>query len=293
MNDANDSPATASDFEITAADGFNLAATLFAADRNDTVVVVNAATAVPRGFYRRFAGFVRAHGWSAVTYDYRGIGGSAPKSLRGFAASARDWALLDMTAVIGWIGSELSPRRLFAIGHSYGGQTLGMIDNATSVDAMVGVSAQSGYWGAQGGNESQKVRFFVTVAIPMLSHLFGYFPWSWLGSGADLPKGVALEWAKWCRQPNYLLDDVSLPLDNYRRFTSPVLAYSIDDDPWGSAGAVDDMMRAYPQTSRRHLVPADYGIEQLGHMGYFRAGSEPLWREAIQWLDETTPAGNA
>ena len=35
-----------------------------------------------------------------VTYDYRGIGGSAPSRLRGFEARMRDWAFLDMTAVV-------------------------------------------------------------------------------------------------------------------------------------------------------------------------------------------------
>ncbi len=274
---------------IAARDGFQLAASLFGAGSNDTVVLINSATAVPRGFYQRFASFLQHHGWSVLTYDYRGIGDSRPPSLRGFVTSMRDWALLDMTAVVDWIDRALSPQRLFAIGHSFGGQTLGMIDNAMLIDAMVGVSAQSGYWGVQGGREPPRVRFIVTVAIPILSHLVGYFPWRWFASGADLPKGVALEWARWCRSPNYLLDDDSLPLQNYQSFTAPILAYSIDDDDWGTARAVDDMMRAYPTVTRRHLVPAAHGLQRLGHLGFFREGSEPIWRETIEWLDATVP----
>ncbi len=280
---------TVMDRRIAARDGFQLTASLFGAGSNDTVVLINSATAVPRRFYQRFASFLQGHGWSVLTYDYRGIGDSRPPSLRGFDTRMRDWAFLDMTAVVDWIDRELSPQRLFAIGHSFGGQTFGMIDNAQHIDAMVGVSAQSGYWGVQGGREPLRVRFIVTVAIPLLSHLVGYFPWRWFASGADLPKGVALEWARWCRSPNYLLDDDSLPLENYKTFTVPVLAYSIDDDDWGTARAVDDMMRAYPNVTRRHIVPAAHGLLGIGHLGFFREGSEPIWRETIEWLDTTVP----
>lgn len=273
------------DYQIVAADGYPLAATIYPGHDGGTVVLVNSATAVPRYFYRRIAHYLQEYGWTVLTYDYRGIGGSAPRTLRGFGARISDWALLDMSATVDWIGRELSPERLFAIGHSYGGQTIGMIGNAARVDALVGVSAQSGYWGVQGGNEPAKVRFIVTVAIPVLARLVGYFPWSWFGSGVDLPKGVALEWARWCRSPNYLLDDDELPVERFRSFAAPVLAYSIDDDNWGTAKAVDAMMRAYPDVTRRHIRPDDYALDRLQHMGFFREGSEPIWRETVEWLD--------
>ncbi|HZW58727.1 MAG TPA: alpha/beta fold hydrolase [Woeseiaceae bacterium] len=269
---------------MLAADGYRLAASLFGAGDSDTVVLINPATAVPRHFYRRFARIVQARGWHAVTYDYRGIGGSKPPSLRGFAVRMRDWALLDMTAMVVWVSTTLSPRRLFVVGHSFGGQVTGLLENAARIDAMVGVSAQSGYWGVQGGREPLKVRLIVTAVIPLLARLVGYFPWSWFASGADLPRGVALEWARWCRDPDYLLGDETLPLARYRAFTAAVLAYSIEDDDWGTQRAVDDMMRAYPNVERRHLRAADYGLARLGHTGYFREGSEALWREALDWL---------
>ena len=45
------------------------------------------------------------------------------------------------------------------------------------------------------------------------------------------------------------------------------------------------MMRAYPNVTRRHISPGDYGLERLLHMGYFREGSEPIWRETVVWLE--------
>jgi len=32
-------------------------------------------------------------------------------------------------------------------------------------------------------------------------------------------------------------------------------------------------------------VPADYGLDKVGHMGFFRQGSEAVWDETIAWLD--------
>lgn len=264
-----------------------LAASVFEQPGSDTVVVVNAATGVPRQFYRNFAGYLRDHGWTAVTYDYRGIGESAPSSLRGLDVRMRDWALIDMPAVIDWLSSEFRPRRIFAVGHSFGGQGIGLLERPERITAMVGISAQSGYWGVQGGAERYRAWFAVTVMIPVLARVFGYFPWSTFAAGEDLPKGIALEWARWCRDRDYLLGDETLPLERYHRFGAPILAYSIEDDDWGTARAVDAMMRAYSRVTRRHLVPADYGLAKIGHMGFFRRGSEPIWDEVIEWLEST------
>jgi len=267
------------------ASGYPLTASVFEAAGADTVVLINAATGVPQHFYRHIARYVRDRRWTAVTYDYRGIGLSAPPSLRGFEARMRDWALLDMSSVVDWTMAEFAPRRLFAIGHSFGGQGLGMIDSPQSITAAVGVSAQSGYWAVQGAAQKIPVLFAVGVMLPLLSRVFGYYPWSRFAAGEDIPKGVALEWARWCRSRNYLLDDRSLPLDRYRAFEAPILAYSIDDDDWGTSRAVDDMMRAYSNVTRRHIVPAEFGLDRLGHTGYFRRTSTALWDEAIAWLD--------
>lgn len=271
---------------IAATDGFALAATLYRPQKrkNGAVIMINSATAVPRQFYRRYAHFLAEAGYTAVTFDYRGIGGSRPAHLRGFEARVRDWAEKDIAGVIEWIEEHLSPQRLFAVGHSVGGQVMGLLANGRKVDAMVTMSAQSGHWRLQGGNQKLAVAFHVYVTFPALAHLFGYLPWSRLGSAEDLPKGVALEWARWCRHPRYLLGDETLPLARYANFTAPVLAYSIDDDDWGTRAAVDAMMGAYPNVERRHVVPAEVGIKSLGHMGFFRPRATVLWQETLAWL---------
>jgi predicted alpha/beta hydrolase len=276
---------------IPAVDGFLLSGTCYQPNANptDTAVIINAATAVPQRFYRAFATFMAERGYWVVTYDYRGIGASRPASLRGFQARARDWALLDMTGVVDWVESTCRPRRHFHVGHSYGGQTVGLLPNGDQIDALVTLSAQSGYWRLQGGLQKLSVGFHTHLTFPLLSHLFGFMPWSWVGSAEDLPKGVAVEWSKWCRQPGYLLDDETLPIERYRRFQAPVLAYSFDDDDWGTRQSVDALMGAYPNLTRRHAVPADTGLRSIGHFGYFRHPAQALWCETIDWLESAFP----
>lgn len=280
---------TAHNVSIRAADGFELGGTLFPAAAADTVVIVHAATAVPHRFYRRFASYLQAGGWTVLTYDYRGIGDSRPASLKGFGGCASDWGLLDIPAALRWAKSELAPRRIFFVGHSAGGQQAGLLEAPGDVTAMATVSSQSGYWGLQGGAEKLRVLLMMGLVVPLLARAVGYLPWSRLVSGEDLPRNAALEWARWCRSPKYLFCDDRLPLHRYKQFTAPVLAYSIEDDAWGTARSVDAMMSAYPNLQRRHIVPSDYGLSQVGHMGYFRQGSEALWDELRAWLQDKEP----
>ncbi len=277
----------AADIGIAARDGFRLAATMYRPVRpSERVAVISSATAVPRRFYRHFAVSLADTGFTTITYDYRGIGESKPVSLRGFDARTRDWALLDMAGVIDFARSELSPRSIVMVGHSVGGQVAGLLDNADQVDGMLTLSAQSGHWRLQGGEQKYLVALHVHLTLPLLAKTLGYMPWSWLGSAEDLPAGAALEWSRWCRHRDYLMGDATLPLERFGQFTAPVRAYSIDDDKWGTARSVDNMMANYPNVDRKHIVPAEHGLETLGHFGYFRPASSALWPEAIGWLDE-------
>ena len=277
------------DFTFPARDGLPLAATRYdppAAARG--LVVLHSATAVARRFYRAFATALAEAGYQVLTYDYRGIGGSRPERMRGFEARMRDWALLDMNGALDWARAQ-SPERLFFVGHSVGGQVAGLLEDPSGIDGMLTFSAQSGYWALQGGSEKWKVYLHMHATFPALTGLFGYMPWRLLGAGEDLPKGVAREWSGWCRDPKYLLGDDSLPLERYADFSAPVLAYSFDDDDWGTPRAVDAMMGAYPNMERRHVTPADVGVPKIGHFGYFRPASRAHWRDPIAWLDARAP----
>src|SRR5687767_1550805 len=96
-------PVEISAVELTASDGVTLGATLFTpvtpAGLSRGTVIIHSATAVPQRYYHRFARYAaQAIGARVLTYDYRGIGKSRPRSLRGFHASLTAWARLDAAA---------------------------------------------------------------------------------------------------------------------------------------------------------------------------------------------------
>ncbi|MFX7816485.1 alpha/beta fold hydrolase, partial [Acinetobacter baumannii] len=84
-----------------------------------------------------FASYLAHRGCAVLTYDYRGIGDSRqpamvgynqPKSLVGFKASMSDWAAQDVTAAVRWRRERYHGLPLAYVGHSFGGQALGLIE---------------------------------------------------------------------------------------------------------------------------------------------------------------------
>lgn len=273
---------------IRALDGFELAATLYEPADGDgrAAVLINSATAVRRRYYDAFARHLAGEGLTVVTYDYRGIGGSRPRSLSRFAAHLRQWAEEDQGGVLDWIANRLQPRRLLVVGHSVGGQIVGMAPGNERIHGMVGVAAQNGYWGHWPSPSRYRMALRWYLAVPLASRVFGYVP-GWLGIKEDLPGGVAREWAEWCRRPDFLFDGHEERRPGFLRFARPFLAYSFEDDDYAPRAAVESLLDAYREArvDHRHVTPREVGVPAIGHFGFFRERfRETLWREAASWL---------
>jgi len=251
----------------------------------DTVLLISAAMAVQQSFYHPIARYFQEIGYSVVTFDYRGLGTSAPASLRGFTATIGDWALRDQQGMMSWIQTELKPRRFFMLGHSLGGKLAGLT-RAQGVDAMACLCTLSGYWRLQPAWEPYKVYFHTSVTFPLTCFLFGYMPWSRLAKGSDLPRGAALQWARWCRHPDYLFSDPVVPHHRFAEFSAPVLACSVSDDAWSTPRAVKALMKHYPKVQFRHLTPQEFGLNKLGHFGFFRPESKSAWPFLRSWFED-------
>ncbi len=273
---------------LHARDGFRLAATLYEPDPgNDrnAAVLINSATAVPRGYYDAYARYLAGEGFSVLTYDYRGIGGSRPKSLRGFRARMIQWCEEDQSGMIDWIGGHLRPRHLLVVGHSVGGQMVGLASNNDRIDALMSVAAQNGYLGHWPAEKRLGIalRWYL---IPLVSRVFGYVP-GWMGTKEDLPGGVAREWAAWCRRPGFLFHGHEERRRGFQRFTKPILAYGFEDDPYAPRPAVESLLREYRNAlvTHRHVHPREAGAPEIGHFGFFRERfRDTLWRESAEWL---------
>lgn len=263
------------------------------------VAVVNAATGVPQRFYRHFATWLAGRGYAVLTYDYRGIGESRQGPLRAEAGRMRDWALLDMPAAFAEAERRRAPQQLplLVVGHSFGGNAAGLAAGFERADALLGVAAQSGDWRNWPGRQRWITHAFFHGVLPAAAHLLGRAPgWVLGGSGAGLPKGVALDWARWGRRRGYLFTDPELAahVQGYRRFRGAAHLWNISDDlTYGPAPAVDALAAEFHQArvQRPVLDTAALRAGPVGHFGAFRP--EPgrrIWPQWLERIEGATPA---
>lgn len=285
---------TETDLTLTADDGYALSARLHAPSGDARAsVVIHGATATPRRYYDRFARWLAAQGYRVLTYDYRGIGGSRPGSLRGFSATMRDWAARDAAAAVKHLRARHPDAPVLMIGHSFGGQALGLSEALLDVHAAVMVGAQFGYEGHWDPLPRARLAVVWRAILPASIALFGYLP-GWTGIGEDLPSGVAREWAGWCKSPGYLTDAVPEARARFAGLRAPVLFYSFTDDDFAPGRAVRHYLSALTRArvTHRRLRPEDLG-RPIGHFGFFRpAFADTLWPEVARFFDDAL-AGRA
>ncbi len=275
------------DRTLVAEDGYVLAAKRFRplGETRARLVVAN-ATAVPQGYYRRFAVHAAGRGLDVLTLDYRGIGASAPERLRGFRGTFKDWARLDLAAGIADHARD-DGLPLFLVGHSWGGIAPGLLPDLEPVSAVYAFGAGSGWYGYMPASERWRVRLMWGVVAPAVAPRFGYLPWSRIG-GQDVPYGVYRQWRRWTGYPRFFFDDPREPdvQDLFDRVRVPVAAATSLDDRWVTPRSRDALFAAYRNApvTRVDLDPAALGTGSLGHMGYFRPHASRLWDDALDWL---------
>jgi predicted alpha/beta hydrolase len=275
------------DLYLRARDGVELAATLFEpATPNGAALLLNSGTGIPRRFYAAFAWHLVSRGFAVLTYDYRGIGDSeGPRS-----ATVEQWGAIDQASMIDHLARLKPGARLGLIGHSFGGQVLGLADNIADVDAAVLICSQSGHWRYwPRGRRRLRMLALWWLLIPGLTAATGRFPGSWIGT-ADLPASIARSWARWGRSPHYVCDARGRPLRPHNHDVAfPVRWMSFADDPVAPFAAVEALRAYYPdaEVERLHLAPRDLGVDSVGHFGFFRKSMpRAAWDGIAAWFDE-------
>lgn len=274
-------------FEITTDDQALLEATGFDPETPPkAIIILNGATGVRRGFYARFGAYAAERGIAVITYDYRGIGGSLREPIGRCSARMRDWGEHDFPSVIAWTRRTYPGVPLFALGHSVGGQLFGLTAQAASLDGLIGIGAQSGYWRLF--PSPVRMWFIWTVLAPMLSRVFGYLP-GWTGVGESLPGQVALEWALWCRSEGFFVESDGRPMATYfATISAPVLWIGIEDDSLAPPAAVDWLARRFTSArmERCVLAPRHYGEKRMGHFRFFTPRFGAAWDVVPDWVNK-------
>jgi predicted alpha/beta hydrolase len=284
-------------FQIQTSDGTLLAASRFMPQTAlKAVVLLPSAMGVPQSFYTPFAEFLAENGIAVVCFDYRGMGASIPAefrhSLRGFDTSVTQWAEQDYNAALLATKAWQSEVPLIVVGHSLGGQLLGMLPDAHLIDAVITIASGSGYWRENAPQLKRIVWLMWYFVVPLATRLCGYFPGKRLRMVGDLPKGVIYQWARWCKHPAYFVDENGAAMQTgHAAIRRPILSMSFTDDELMSLRNIESMHSFYSNAviERRHIHPGDVDAKRIGHFGFFRTQfRNSLWLQALHWM--TNPA---
>ena len=276
------------DIAIDTPDGYRLPATLFESNAglpgDGPLVLISSATAVSRGFYRHFAQYLADSGARAVmTYDYRGISGEMNRAQSG-KARMTDWATIDLPAAVTCLNRRFPGHPLCGLGHSFGGQALGLCGVAGSFTRYMTLAAGSGYLGFTADPSGNRLKMN-WLGRPAAA-LFGYLP-SWVGFGEPLPRGIFEQWRRWCNDPHYFMHDDEVPeRERFSDVTIPMMAVGFEDDTYATRRSVDAMMGWYHRAGIRlkWFTPEEAGAP-IGHFGFFRRQHrEILWPAVGDWL---------
>jgi predicted alpha/beta hydrolase len=270
-------------------DGINLSAHTFGdplAAR--AAVLIVPAMAIEQQYYAPFAQWLFEQGYYAVTFDYRGVGRSRRGPLRRLKADVMTWAQRDAKAMVDWTVGRTGDKALFWVGHSLGGQILGLLPNAGRVAAMATVAAGSGYWREYTPGMRRIAPLLWYALVPVLLPLFGYFPGRRLNVIGDVPAGVMRQWRSWCLDPDYLfgVEDSKWRV-TYGALRQPILSLSFTDDEYMSARNIESLHSFYSGAPRsvRRVDPKELSAGHIGHFGFFRRRhGAALWPIVGDWL---------
>ncbi|MGH9842194.1 MAG: alpha/beta hydrolase family protein [Blastocatellia bacterium] len=276
---------------IEAADGRQLSARWWpgtqAAQR---CVVFIPALAAPQEYLHFFASYLAQRGWGVLTFDYRSVGASRDAATDS-SVTLDDWVNLDLPAAVSEIKRRADPKFLAAIAHSIGGQLLGQSPVRHDVDGALLIAAQRGIPKFYKGVGRLRIEY-AYAAFPVLIRLFGRLPVSTVTFPEACSGQAVRQWVEWGRRGVFTDSGGANVEPRFAEYRGPLTAVAIaDDEHYAPAEAVEALTRMYQNAGiRREIVrPQDYGVEKIGHFGFFhRRAPRALWDQGERWLSDNS-----
>ena len=280
--------------EIICSDGVRLAGHFFCSTGTSSglPVLISPATGVKQYFYLRFASWLAEQGHDVLVFDYRGIGLSLQGKLRNCKATLTEWGQKDQVAALEWLLQRSGREQVILLGHSAGGQMMGLMANHAKIARVVGVSVSTGWFSGMRLAFSLKARWGLGFFVPIGIWLLGYGPTAVIGLGENLPAGVARQWGEWCAAGGYATNATRgrPEMDFHPEVRMPITVFYAEDDDIANAITVDDLMSTFPHSIKQvHRIKLNQiGLTNLGHIDWFRLSHEAVWPillNAIQGIE--------
>lgn len=277
------------DITVTCEDNTNLAASLYQPDTPfKGAIMVGPATGIKRQFYHAFAKYLCSQGFGVITYDNRGIGESAKGNVAHSQASLVTWGEQDMPAILDALKHHFPNTSYFLVGHSAGGQLLGLMHNVLDLTAFCNFGSSSGSLRNMRKRYLVKAHFFMNVYIPLSNLIFGHTKSQWVGMGEPLPKNVARQWQKWCNGQGYVKTGFGSDVKHHRYndIQIPSKWLLAEDDDIANIDNVHDMVSVFPNMAAEieTLSPSAHDVREIGHMKFFSRTCSHLWPKVSDYF---------
>lgn len=278
-----------------APDGYPLTATVYQSTAPGAVLIIAPAVAAPQTLYRHFATFMAGQGIDCITFDYRGTG----ESLAGnspYRIQLEDWGRQDIEAIIRLARASYADQTpIHLLGHSIGGQLLGLARSSQALSRIVHIAVSAPYWRRWPRPMSLKMLLLGKAIIPLLSAFRAQFPSHLLGLGTmKVPSSAVRQWARWMSRPDYLFDPaIKLDLSGYQQLNQPLLALGFSDDELAPPVNIDALLDHFPNAliTREQIDVTGLGAGPVGHSGFFKSRfRDNLWQSVSDWLKGQTTA---
>lgn len=274
---------------IVCGDGFPLAADWReSASPSHGCVLIAPALGIPRSFYAEMARFLAGGGFSALTIDYRGVGGSVRGPVAGRDMRFVDWGRQDIDAALGWL-QDRGEGPLYLLGHSAGGQLFGLAPRSRHLAGAVIVSSLVPWWRYFPLRTGLPLRFAQRALLPAFCLGRDRFPARLLRiSSVDVAAGVVRQWAAFgLRRDYFFRPGEGHDLAGYHRLAIPLLVTHIDDDHYAPLAAIEALLRHFPRCAPAlwHLASREAPGGRIGHVNFFRDRMRGVfWGHVLEWL---------
>lgn len=251
-------------------------------------VLLCPATGVKQHYYLRFVNWLAHQGHDVLVFDYRGIGLSLKGRLKDCKATLAEWGQQDQVAALEWLLARTGQPQALLLGHSAGGQMIGLLPNHHKVARLVGVSASTGWLRGMRPAFRLQARFALRGVIPLGVRFKGFAPTAAIGLGENLPAGVGLQWGQWCSAGGYATNAVRHQPDRdfHAQVRTPITVLHAEDDDIATPATVADLLRTFPVAPKQaiRVKPAQHGLKSIGHIDWFRNTHQALWPLIAQAL---------
>lgn len=277
-----------STFQVVTEDGIAIKGEVIEARGPKAIIQINPAAGTKASFYRPFAEYLRDEGYSVCLFDYRGIGKSRNEKLRNISYLFRDYGLRDVPVVVEYLKEKYPELPLYLIGHSVGGQQIGIVPNNPKIAGLLAVAVSTGFRAHMPFSYSLQATFFFKMFSPVSSFANGYVAAKKFNIMEDLPTGVVKEWGDWSDKKDYLFHFLgkTIPQGNYDQLPFPVTVFYASDDEIATDKNVESFwkhVKSKDKINFRKVSPDAYGAKVIGHFGYFKKQfRESLWKDLVR-----------